>query len=263
MTPTTARDARALHAYEEMAPIYDAFTAAHRHDVWTEMLVALLRPHGLPERGSLLDVGCGTGKSFLPWEARGWDVVACDASPAMLRIAAAKAGPATETLVADARDLGVLGSFDLVVLTDDVLNYLDPDEVDDALAGVARNLAPGGLLAFDVNTLGTYRTAFAQTHVSESEGCFAVWRGGASADFLPGETAEAVVDGFAEHEPGCWSRIRAVHRQHHHPPAAIAEALRAAGLDVCGVHGVGEDCVPDPDLDELRHVKVVVVARGS
>lgn len=258
-TPS-APDVDALRAYEQMAPIYDAFTAHHRHELWTEMLVELLAGHGLPRRGRVLDVGCGTGKSFLPWEAREWDVVACDASPAMVRHSRAKAAATTRTLVADARRLPVLGRFDLVALVDDVVNYLAPGELASTFTGAARNLASGGLLAFDVNTLCAYRTFFATTEVCDAEGCFAVWRGAASGTFGPGDVADASVDGFVEGAPGRWRRVQALHRQYHHPVAALVDGLHAAGLTVCAVHGIDDDC-DHAELDELRHPKALVIAR--
>ena len=50
---------------------------------------------------------------------------------------------------------------DLVTCLDDAVNYLlDADELHDALTGMRRNLRPGGLLVFDVNTLATYRSVF-------------------------------------------------------------------------------------------------------
>jgi SAM-dependent methyltransferase len=259
MGATTASTALAHEAYEATAPVYDAFTSHHRHELWTDMLERLLRPHGLADRGRLLDVGCGTGKSFLPWEARGWSVVACDTSPAMLARAAAKAGPRTETLVADARDLPRLGAFDLVAMTDDVVNYLAPDDHAAAFAAVGRNLAPAGLFVFDLNTLLSYRTFFAETDVRDEDDHFAVWRGRAAPDFPPGGVADAVLDAFVAGDDGRWERRRALHRQHHHPIDEVAARLRAAGLRVCAVHGADDDCVTGA-LDELRHGKAVVVA---
>lgn len=258
-----AADAAALAAYEATAPVYDAFTAHHRHELWTAMLEELLRPHGLAAPGRLLDIGCGTGKSFLPWEERGWSVVACDLSPAMLEQAAAKAGPRTATVLADARDLGVLGRFELVAMCDDVVNYLAPDELVPAFAGVARNLAPGGLLAFDVNALRPYRTFFAGTAVCDAGDRFAVWRGRTTPAFDPGEVAEATLDAFVEDEDGRWVREQALHRQHHHPLDAVAAGLAEAGLRVCSIHGVDDDCRCAPQVDDLRHTKAVVVARRA
>lgn len=257
MTGTTAPASGPT--YETAASFYDDYTADHRHELWTDMLERLLRPHGLPARGRLLDVGCGTGKSFRPWEARGWSVVGCDASPAMLARAAAKVGPGTETLVADARELPDLGAFDLVAMTDDVVNYLAPGELAAAFAGVRRNLAPGGLFVFDVNTLMTYRTYFAQTVVRDAQGCFVVWRGEASPDLPPGEAAEGTFDAFLATPDGAWERRRARDRQHHHPIDALAGRLRDAGLNIRSVHGTDDECRTGP-LDELRHAKAIVVA---
>ena len=259
MSATVPAAGLAQDAYEATAPVYDAFTVYHRYELWTDMLERLLRPHGLPRRGRLFDVGCGTGKSFQPWEARGWSVVGCDASPAMLVRAAAKAAPGTATLVADARELPDLGAFDLVTMTDDVANYLTPAEQEAAFEGARRNLAPGGLLVFDLNTLLTFRTYFTQVDVRDAEDCYVVLRGHASADFMPGDTAEATMDAFVRGPGGRWERRLARHRQHHHPIEGVAERLRDAGLTVCSVHGTDDDCNTGP-LDELAHAKAIVVA---
>ena len=48
----------------------------------------------------LLDVACGTGRSFLPMLERGYDVTACDISPAMAARAREKSGGAARVLVA-------------------------------------------------------------------------------------------------------------------------------------------------------------------
>jgi SAM-dependent methyltransferase len=259
MAATIPAGGPAYAIYEATAPVYDVVTAHHRHDLWTDMVERLLGPHGLPARGTLLDVGCGTGKSFLPWEARGWSVVACDASPGMLERAAAKAGPATRTLLADARDLPTLGRFDLVAMVDDVVNYVTADEHPAVFAGVRRNLAPGGLFVLDTPTLLTYRTFFAATEVHDVDGRFVVWRGETPADFAPGGTAEAMLDTFVRDPDGRWDRRRVRHRQHHHSIEPLEARLREAGLRVCAVHGVDDECRTAP-LDELRHSKAVVVA---
>src|SRR4051794_27403687 len=148
----------ALAAYEALAAHYDAFTAHHDYDAWTRDLEALAVRHSLSGR-TLLDIACGTGKSFLPFLDRGYSVVGCDASPAMLARAADKTGGRVPLYVADMRDLPPLGSFALVTLLDDAVNYLhEPAELTAAFAGVARNLAPDGLALFDANTQHMYGT---------------------------------------------------------------------------------------------------------
>src|SRR3954463_4081721 len=114
-------------AYELLAPFYDSYTREYGHELWLENLEAIAIEHGL--RGNrLLDVGCGTGKSFLPMLARGYEVTGCDLSPAIVERARAAAGGAAGVLVAAARALPVLGRFDLVTSLDDALNYVLSDE---------------------------------------------------------------------------------------------------------------------------------------
>src|SRR3954471_19522982 len=154
-------------AYELLAPFYDRYTRRYGHERWLANLEAIAIDHGL--RGSrLLDVGCGTGKSFLPLLARGYEVTGCDLSPAMVERARAAAVGKAELLVAAARDLPVLGRFDLVTSLDDALNYvLSDEELGMAFAGVARNLRPGGLFMFDLTTIAAYRKYFALDMASE------------------------------------------------------------------------------------------------
>src|SRR3954454_2667148 len=113
----------AAEAYDGLAPAYDAFTAAHEYVRWLDYLEGLAVEHGLRGK-ALLDVGCGTGKSFLPMLEKGYDVVACDLSPQMAERAREKMPTgAARVLVADMRELADLGAFDLVTCLDDAINY--------------------------------------------------------------------------------------------------------------------------------------------
>ena len=131
------REDPALSAYEGLAPFYDELTAAYDYESWLDGLEALALEHGLAGR-RLLDVACGTGKSFLPMLRRGYEVTACDLSPAMVELAREKGGGAADVLVADMRELPVLGEFDLVTCLDDSLNYLlEGGEMASAIRGMA------------------------------------------------------------------------------------------------------------------------------
>ena len=94
--PTAGAELHAEVAYEAIAPVYDDFTAHHNYRLWVATLLELGAKHGL--RGdTVLDVACGTGKSFLPMIEHGWKVTACDLSPSMAELAQAKAGPAVRS----------------------------------------------------------------------------------------------------------------------------------------------------------------------
>jgi SAM-dependent methyltransferase len=248
----------AREAYDVLAGAYDELTAGYAHERWLLRLEALATEHGLRGR-RLLDVACGTGKSFLPLLARGYEVHACDVSPAMLARAAVKTDRAT-LFEADMRRLPDVGEFDLVTCLDDALNYLeDPAGVRDTLAGLRRALAPGGIAIFDVNTPAMYRTGFAETRAHAGDTSFLVWRGGASASFAPGDPAEAIVDVFALAGGDRWTHARSHHRQRHWPAAELCALAREAGLRILAVHGQHRGARIEPRLDEDVHPKAVFI----
>jgi len=255
---TTFLADQAQSAYDELAFAYDELTAGYCHDRWLDVLEGLARDHGLSGR-RLLDVACGTGKSFMPLLRRGYAVTACDLSQAMALRAAEKA-PDADVFVADMRALGELGEFDLVTCLDDAVNYLlSEEELQAALEGIRRNLAPAGIALWDVNTLAMYRSAFASDWITERDGMFIAWHGQTTPELRPGEFAQATVDVFAAEGPA-WMRSHSLHRQRHWPVDRVCEVAAAAGLRILDVQGQHRGAVLDGAPDELRHTKVVFVA---
>src|SRR5215217_2039457 len=170
-------DSDAARAYAVLAPAYDLLTAGYAYGPWLAAIERLAHRHGLTGR-RVLDVGCGTGKSFLPLARRGYRVTACDISPEMLAEARRAAPDDVRLVEADMRDLPDLGRFDLVTCLDDAVNYLlGDDDLTHALGSMARALAPDGLLIFDTNTLRTYRNDYTGAQVVETEDVFVCWRG--------------------------------------------------------------------------------------
>jgi SAM-dependent methyltransferase len=252
----------AEQAYEAIAPVYDDFTAHHNYELWLGGLLPQLRRHGLRE-GHLLDVGCGTGKSFLPMLERGWEVTACDISASMLELARAKAGERAKLAVADMRRLPVFGEFELVWALDDAVNYLlGTEEMRRALSGMRANLAPDGLLMFDLNTLQAYRSFFAEVQRVRRDGRRLTWRGQGATDTPPGSISEARFE--IELEADGEGHVEThLHRQRHFPEAEVLELLTASGLECLDVFGHGYDAVLQQPLEELVHTKVVYIARAA
>jgi SAM-dependent methyltransferase len=246
-------------AYEACAPVYDIYTAHFETEEWIADLLIELERYGL--RGNrLLDVGCGTGESFLPMLARGWQVTGCDISPAMLERARSKAGEEAQLSVADMRELPVFGEFDLVWALDDAVNYLlSGEELEAALGGMRGNLVASGLVMFDLNTLLTYRTTFAERHVIERAGLLMVWSGQATSDVEAGSVCEALFE--VEGETPTTKAL--LHRQRHFPEAEVLAALESAGLECLAVLGHGLDGIPTQPLDEAEHNKAIYIARRA
>jgi len=236
-------------AYNAIAPAYDSFTAHHNHSLWLGQFLPKLEAYGIGGK-RLLDVACGTGKSFIPMLEQGWEVTACDISPAMIAIAREKAGESAAISVADMRDLPTYGDFDLVLCLGDAVNYLlSKQELEEALCGMRRNLRPGGLLMFDVNTLGIYRTFFSADVVVEEDETRMRWKGKTGSDLGSGEIAEATLE--AEPVQGASGAVIApeLHRERHFPELEIRKALERAGFECLEVYGHDHDTIPEQPLD--------------
>ena len=106
-----------------------------------------------------------------------------------------------------------------------------------AIAGIAANLAPGGLLLFDSNTLGSFRDSY--TPAAE-----------------PGGTYEMTIEG-----PGVEPHL---HRQRHFPVEDARAAAAGVGLDLLAALGqreVADTVVLSETVDEERDDKIVFIAR--
>ncbi|HEX5376441.1 MAG TPA: class I SAM-dependent methyltransferase [Solirubrobacterales bacterium] len=254
----------AERAFEAMAPLYDDFTAHHEYEFWTAQLLAVLEREGLEGR-RLLDVGCGTGKSFLPMLPRGWRVMGCDISASMLDLAQQKVGDAVRLEVADMRKLPCFGEFDLVWALDDAINYLlSAEELEAALGGMRSNLATSGLLLFDVNELPVY-AFYAEGVEVELGGRSFVWQGGATGEVEPGSIYEFSC--FEERPSGDGQaadrRNVSVHRQRHFTETEILGAIERAGLECLSIYGQSTDGIPRQPLDGAAHTKAIYIARAA
>jgi SAM-dependent methyltransferase len=243
-------------AYEAFAPIYDDFNHLNDYETWFGALLPELERHGL-RKGRLLDIGCGTGRAFEPMLRRGWEIVGCDLTPAMLAEARGKYGAAVPLELADIRELPVFGEFELVWALNDVINYLlDDGDLERALAGMRANLAPGGLVLFDADTLSLFESSFAS---GDDDGMsVGEWRWVGQEDGVEaGGTFEARVSG---------GNVEAhVHRERHWTGDQVREAMAGAGMEMLTALGQREVDVAvllEQPPDEWRHYKVIYIGRA-
>jgi ubiquinone/menaquinone biosynthesis C-methylase UbiE len=130
-------------AWESEAEKWARWAREYEHDSYWRFgrpnLFALLPPPGR----RTLDLGCGEGRLARDLAALGHRVVAVDASPTLLRLAA-EADSEGEYLLADAASLPFEdAAFDLVVA---YMSLMDIDDMEAAVAEAARVLEPGGRL---------------------------------------------------------------------------------------------------------------------
>ncbi|GIF04866.1 class I SAM-dependent methyltransferase [Actinoplanes siamensis] len=117
--------------------------------------------------GRVLDLGCGPGHLTGHLRSLGVDAVGVDMVPEFIAHARAT-HPDGEYHLASMRDLGVADGSVAGILSWFSLIHLPPEQVDEALAGFRRMLAPGGVLvigffpgdavaAFDHKVVTAYR----------------------------------------------------------------------------------------------------------
>lgn len=162
------RDERVRRAYQEIARLLDEETAANEGDLpgaaplddldtWLLNRVA----HAVGDR-PIVDVGCGTGRAAACLAAAGAVVTGIDAAPAMIE-RARSTHPRLRFEPGDLRNLmrpPAAAAWGGVVAWD-CLDHFAPSELPGLIAGLARVLAPGGVLAAAVR-IGTqigYRLA--------------------------------------------------------------------------------------------------------
>jgi SAM-dependent methyltransferase len=249
-------------AFDAFAPHYDAFTSHHDYELWIGGLLSVAEQHGFAGT-RLLDVACGTGKSLLPFVRRGFSVTACDHSEPMLELARQKAPDVAFHLV-DARELPVLGQFDLITALGDIVNYqLQERDLVALLSGIRRNLGNEGLAIFDANTLWMYGNFFADsTHVRDEQRDLR-WECLSDPNLEPDGLAIACLSigdrGTADgHLP-----VETLHYQRHYPVERMGEALGDAGLELVAVLGQFPDVSFESSVDEHRHSKAIYLARAS
>lgn len=245
----------AKEAYDVYAPVYDEFNRNYKYERWTGRLLSVAEEAGLGGK-RLLDVACGTGLSFIVLLERGWEVTGCDISPEMLERARERAEGRAELVEADMRELPELGEFDLIWAINDPLNYLlEVEELEAALEGIARNLAPTGIALFDLNTLVTYRTFFSEEVVVEDDGQRLIWQGQLSPEEVaPGTFAEARFE-----VPGQPGKAH-VHHQRHFSEEQVRGAIGTAGLECVALYGEHDGDLT-LGLDENHHTKGVYLCR--
>jgi SAM-dependent methyltransferase len=95
--------------------------------------------------GSVLDAGCGTGRVGIELARHGIEVVGVDVDPSMLDTAR-RAAPDITWLAHDLVGLDLGRPFDVVVMAGNVPLFTPPGTEPALVAGVARHVAPGGVL---------------------------------------------------------------------------------------------------------------------
>jgi SAM-dependent methyltransferase len=157
MTPSAERVAH--DGYAALAPLYDEYVGHPGYRHWVLSIEATARAIGTGGV-RLLDVGCGTGRSFAPLLERGYLVTGCEPVGAM-RAEARRRSPRRVHIAHDLVGGAPRGPFDLILALNDVVHCVpDAEQLCATLAAGATRLADGGVFAFDVTPPGAHARLF-------------------------------------------------------------------------------------------------------
>ncbi|MEZ4606776.1 MAG: methyltransferase domain-containing protein [Deinococcales bacterium] len=137
--------------FSHIAKVYDAIMEDIDYDLWMEFILKELAKRQWQVK-TILDIGCGTGNSLLPFQRMGFEVAGLDASQEMLGVARLKL-PNVSFYQADFQSFELDRRFDLIIsIFDSLNNLLEPPHLLACLQQIYKHLNSGGVVMFDVNT---------------------------------------------------------------------------------------------------------------
>lgn len=224
-------------SYERFAYIYDYLMQDVPYDKWVSYVHHQIEKHG--QSGSeLLDIGCGTGELTIRLAKEGFHVTGVDLSEDMLFIAKQKAeneGQSISLFQQDMSELSGLGTFDLITIFCDSLNYVTSESsIQSTFRNVYEHLKDNGLFMFDVHSIFKVSQIFMNnTFTYNDEKVSYIW------DSFPGEYSNSV-----EHEltfflkdetTQLYERFDELHIQRTYPILQLEQWLTQVGFNVVDI----------------------------
>ena len=193
-------------SYNSFASVYDELTKNVDYERFADYVCEILKNNGITD-GLLLDLACGTGSLSVLLAAKGFEVIASDASADMLSVAREKAydrGVDIMFLCQRMEESDLYGTVRAAVCSLDSINHLDSLEtVGTVFKRLSNFIDDGGIVIFDVNTLYKHQKVLADnTFVYDEKNVYCVWRNSLHPD---GRTVGINLDFFVR-EGECYNR---------------------------------------------------------
>ncbi len=256
-----------MEAYMGFAQVYDLFMDNVPYEEWSRYLIGLLREYGIRD-GTVLELGCGTGKMTRLLRREGYDMIGVDSSAEMLELAAeAELTPQSESapdvdilyLLQDMRELELCGSVRAAVSVCDSLNYLlKEQDLLETFRRVRQYLEPGGIFIFDMNTLYKYRELLGEATIAENreEGSF-IWE-----NYFDAESGinEYDLTLFVREKDGLYRKYEETHFQRAYELHTVKDLLEKAGFTFAAAY---DACTREPVRTDSERMYVIAAADGN
>lgn len=239
--------------YGRFAYLYDELMKDVPYDQWATKVYQTIEKYR-KNTNTILDVGCGTGELSIRLTEAGFKVTGIDLSESMLTVAHTKTlekGLSIPYFQQNMVEMEGLGSFDLITIFCDSLNYLETEkEIISTFQGVYDQLLPGGVFMFDVHSTYKISEIFQEgTFVLNEDKISYIWLAfvGDCLYSVEHELSFFVLD----ESTGQYERIDEHHFQRTFPISQYEDWLNDTGFDLIEVTADFHEGKPDEKSERI------------
>ena len=253
-----------MEAYSSFAQVYDLFMDNVPYEEWSRYLISLLKEYQVTD-GTVVELGCGTGKMTRLLADAGYDMVGVDNSAEMLEIAGERQEEEERNdilyLLQDMREFELYGTVRAVISACDSVNYITDDEdLTEVFRLVNNYLDPEGLFVFDFNTEYKYREILGEQTIAEDrEECSFIWDNYYDEDERINEY-ELTLFVRDEEQPQLYRKYQEEHFQRAYTLEQIRHMLTEAGLEYVTAY---DDYTKESPHDRSERICVVAREHGK
>lgn len=216
--------------YGGFAGVYDEFMDNVSYDEWYDFLHYLLGEYG-KEKGSVVELACGTGEITKRLSGSGYQVTGIDLSEDMLALAREKCQDEVLLLHQDMCELELCGEADAFVCAGDGMNYLlEREQLFRVFQNVSRYLKKDGIFLFDLKTDYYFREVVGNRTITDNrEDASYIWENSYDEAKMRNEYLLTVYK-LVDDERDLFERTDELHYQQVFPVEVVKEELERAGL---------------------------------
>ena len=243
--------------YEDFSYIYDKLSFDLEYDKYAKNILDLCDKNNI-DKENMLELAAGSGMLTRFFFDEFENIDALDLSTDMLNVFANNYNPDNVNLIFyDMVEFENPGAYDLIVILLDSINYItDPEDLEKLFTNCYKNLKPGGLLVFDINSEYKMREIFGSNcYVYEYEDIFYTWD-----NFMEDELVDMHLNFFIEGEDGKYDRIYEYQQERVYERYFINDLLEKAGFSDIKVFD--EDNMGNVKDDTLRILYQAVRKEG-
>ncbi len=239
-------------SYQGFAYVYDKFMDNIPYQEWNQYLIGLFQKYSV-SKGTLVELGCGTGTLCLLMAEAGYHIIGVDNSIDMLTIASEKIENHSNIMLIhqDMRELELGAQYDGFYCVCDSLNYLlSPSDILSAFCGIKKYLKKDGIFIFDLKTPFFYEYVLGnQIFCDHQEDCSYTWE---NNYFKEDNINQYNLTIFARQpDTGLFERFYEIHHQKSYSTSEIIDLLSQAGLEYVTAYDAFTSNPPSPESERI------------